>query len=144
MAKLSKDFFIGSEVLIMGYPLKADPSMPMILQAFRNNGVQVFAQNSEAKSDADIADIKVYAGLDELPHIPKTAYIYLDKNDIDPWIDPLAAAGVNRILFHSKRDVDPGQLDACRKAGLETAVACPLMIFGKGIHWFHAKLAGVR
>ncbi|MEA4889170.1 MAG: hypothetical protein VB070_06875 [Clostridiaceae bacterium] len=141
MAKLSKDFFIDNQVLIMGYPLKADPSMPMLLQAFLNNGIQVFAQNSEAKGDADI---KVYAGLDELPQIPKTAYIYLEKGDIDAWIKPLAAAGITRILFHSKKDVDPRQLDECKKVGLETAVACPMMIFGKGIHWFHAKLAGVR
>lgn len=141
MAKLSKDFFIDNEVLIVGYPVTADPSMPMLLQAYLDNGIKVFAQNSKAKGDESM---KIYKELADLPKVPKSAYIYLDKNDIDPWINPLAAAGITRVLFHSKRDVDPSQLEACRKAGLETAIACPMMIFGKGLHWFHGKLAGVR
>lgn len=141
MSKLSKDFFINHEVLIVGYPIKTDPSMPMLLQAFLNNGIKVFAQNSAATDDADM---KIYTSLADLPRIPKSAYIYLDKKDIDPWIGQLASAGITRVLFHSKNDVDASQLEACKKAGLETAVACPMMIFGKGIHWFHGKLAGVR
>jgi hypothetical protein len=141
MKKLSKEFFTGDEVLIVGYPLKADPSIRMILQAFLKNGLKVFALNSHAQSNADI---KVYKSLAELPRVPKCAYIYLDKNDIRPWIGQLATAGVNRVLFHSKKDVDQSQLDECRKAGLETVVACPMMILGTGIHKFHGKLAGVR
>lgn len=141
MAKLSKDFFMDNKVLIVGYPVQPDPSMPMLLQAFLDNGVKVYAQNSKPAGDAGI---KIYSSLADLPEVPGTAYIYLDKPDIDAWIDPLAAAGVTRILFHSKRDVDPAQVEACRQAGLETAIACPMMIFGKGFHWFHGKLAGVR
>lgn len=141
MAKLGKDFFTGNKVLIVGYPLKTDPSMRMIMQTFRKNNIKVFALNSEATGDTDI---KVCTSLAELSEVPSCAYIYLDVGDIDPWIQPLADAGVTKVLFHSKNDVTPGQLDACKKAGLETAVACPLMILGKGMHWFHGKLAGVR
>jgi hypothetical protein len=141
MKKLDKEFFAGGEVLIVGYPLKADPSIRIILQAFLNNGLKVFALNSQAQGNAGI---KVYKNLAELPVVPKCAYVYLDKNDIGPWIGQLATAGVTRVLFHSKKDVDQSQLEECRKAGLETAVACPLMILGKGIHKFHGKLAGVR
>lgn len=141
MAKLTKEFFTGNEVLIVGYPLKADPSMQMILQAFLKNGVTVFALNS---TDQGNADIKVYKSLSELPRVPKCAYIYCDKSDIGPWIPQLSAAGVSRVLFHSKKDVDKSQLEECAKAGLETAVACPMMILGTGFHKFHALLAGVR
>jgi hypothetical protein len=141
MAKLSKEFFTGNEVLIVGYPLNADPSMRMILQAFLKNGIKVFALNSQAQGNAEI---KVYKSLAELPKTPKCAYIYVDQADIDPWIGQLTAAGVNRVLFHSKKDVGQSQLDECKKAGLETAVACPMMLLGKGLHKFHALLAGVR
>jgi predicted mannosyl-3-phosphoglycerate phosphatase (HAD superfamily) len=69
--------------------------------------------------------------------------MYADKKDIDPWIGQLKAAGVEKVLFHSKKDVEQRQLEECGKVGLETAVACPMMILGKGIHKFHAMLAGV-
>jgi hypothetical protein len=59
-------------------------------------------------------------------------------------IPHFATSGIKRVLFHSKKDVDPDQLEACAKAGMETAVACPLMLLGNGIHMFHAFLAGVR
>lgn len=59
-------------------------------------------------------------------------------------IPHFAAFGIKRVLFHSRKDVDPDQLEACAKAGMETAVACPLMLLGKGFHKFHAFLAGVR
>jgi predicted CoA-binding protein len=141
MAKLSKDYFTGNEVLIVGYPMNTDPSMKMILQAFLNHNIRVLAINGEAGGDADI---KVYKSLAELPKVPACAYIYLDKNEITPWIERLAAAGVKRVLFHSRKDVDQSDIDACAKAGLETAVACPMMLLGKGLHRFHAFVAGVR
>jgi hypothetical protein len=140
MSKLSKEFFTDNEVLVVGYPLNADPTMRYLMQAFLGNGLKVFALNNEAKGDADV---KIYKSLAELPKVPKCAYMYVDKKDIDPWIGQLKAAGVERVLFHSKKDVEPRQLDECGKVGLETAVACPMMILGKGIHKFHAMLAGV-
>ncbi len=141
MAKLSKDFFLNNEVLIVGYPLSADPSMKMILPAFLKNNIKVLAMND--KDTLGNTDIKVYKSFAELPAVPKCAYIYLDKEDIGPYIGLLAASGVTRVLFHSKKDVDQNHLEECRKAGLETAVACPMMLLGKGIHRFHAMLAGV-
>ena len=140
MAKLTKDYFTNNEVLILGFPLNDDPDMKMILPAFLNNNIKVLAMNSKAEGDNGI---KVYKTFAELPNVPECAYIYLAKEDIAPWIDQLVAAGVKRVLFHSKKDVDPGDIDACKKVGLETAVACPMMLLGKGIHRFHKFLAGV-
>jgi predicted CoA-binding protein len=141
MAKLSKDYFTDKEVLIVGYPLKNDPDMKMILKAFQRNSIKVYALNSKAEGDADI---KLYKSFAELPKVPECAYIYLAKEDITAWIGAIAASGVKRVLFHSKRDVDQSQVEECKKAGLETAIACPMMLLGKGIHRFHAMLAGVR
>ena len=139
--KLSKDFFLNDEVLILGYPLKEDPSMQMILKGYQDNGIKVLAMNADATADADV---KLYRSFAELPRVPATAYVYLEKEDIGDWISHMAAHGVRRVLFHSKRDVDPTHLASCREAGLETAVACPMMLLGGGLHRFHAFLAGVR
>lgn len=140
MAKLTKDFFSDGEVLIIGYPLNDDPSMKMILPAFLRNNIKVYALNPKAGTDLDI---KIYKSFSELPKIPKCAYIYLEKDEITPWIGDMAKNGVTRVLFHSRKDVEPADVEACNKAGLETAIACPMMLLGKGIHKLHKFLAGV-
>jgi Zn-finger nucleic acid-binding protein len=140
MAKLTKDYFADSEVLILGYPSQDDPDMKMILPAFIRNNIKVYALNSKAAGDADI---KIYKSFSELPKVPKCAYVWLDKSEITPWISEMAKAGVTRVLFHSKKDVEPADIEACKKAGLETAIACPMMLLGKGLHKFHKLLAGV-
>ena len=140
MAKLTKDYFSDGEVLIIGYPLNDDPSMKMILPAFIRNNIKVYAMNHKASSGQDI---KVYKSFSELPKIPKCAYIYLEKDEITPWISDMVKNGVTRVLFHSKQDVEPADVEACKNAGLETAIACPMMLLGKGLHKFHKFLAGV-
>lgn len=140
MAKLTKDYFSDNEVLILGYPLGNDPSMKMILPAFGRNNITVYAMNPAATAPLDI---EVYKSFGELPKVPKCAYIYLEKSDIAAWISPMKENGVTRVLFHSKGDVEPADVEACKKAGLETAIACPMMLLGKGLHKFHKLLAGV-
>lgn len=140
MAKLTKDYFSDGEILIIGYPLNDDPSMKMILPAFIRNNIKVYAMNPKASSGQDI---KVYKSFSELPKIPKCAYIYLEKDEITPWISDMVKNGVTRVLFHSKQDVEPADVEACKNAGLETAIACPMMLLGKGLHKFHKFLAGV-
>ena len=144
MAKLSKDYFTDNEVLIIGYPLYDEPGMKMIFPAFLDNNIKVLTMNGKAAdNDKDGAGNKIYKSFAELPRVPACAYIYLAKDDIAPWIDQIAAAGIKRVLFHSKRDVNPSDIDASKKAGLETAIACPMMLLGKGFHRFHKFLAGV-
>lgn len=138
--KLTKDYFTDNEVLIIGYPLQDDPSMKMILKAFLDNGIKVYALNEKAAGDADI---KLYRSIAELPRVPKCAYIWADKAEIDGWIQPLKEAGVERVLYHSKKDVDPAQVEATRTAGMAAAIACPMMLLGRGLHRLHGKLAGV-
>lgn len=140
MDKLTKGFFSDNEVLILGYPLKSDPSMKMILRAFQQNNITVYAMNANATGDLDI---KIYKSFSELPKVPKCAYIYLAKDAIAPWITKMKENGVQRVLFHSKKDVEPSDVEVCRKAGLETAIACPMMLLGGGIHKLHKFLAGV-
>lgn len=68
--KLSKDFFLNNEVLVLGYPLKDDPSMKMILKACIDNGIRVLAMNAQATGDTDV---KLYKSFGELPRKLETA-----------------------------------------------------------------------
>jgi len=141
MTKLTKDYFTNNEVLIVGFPLNGDASMKMILPAFLRNNISVLALNGDYKGE-DVG-IKVYKSFEELPKVPECAYIYLARENITPWIDQMAKAGIKRVLFHSKKDVDPSDVERTQKAGMETAIACPMMLLGKGIHRLHKFLAGV-
>jgi len=55
----------------------------------------------------------------------------------------LSGNGIKRILFQSKKSVDQETLEECRSAGIETAVACPLMFLGSFLHRIHGFFAGV-
>jgi hypothetical protein len=140
LEKLTKEYFSDGEVLILGYPLMEDKSMNMIVSAFQKNNITVYAMNAKATKDLDI---KIYKSFEELPKIPKCTYIYLAKEDITPWIAPMKENGVERVLFHAKRYVGTEDIEACKKEGLETALACPMMLLGGGIHKFHKMVAGV-
>lgn len=141
MTKLSKEFFIGNEVLFVGYSAKNQGFSKMVYQAFSNNGIKVYPVNNRENGSYDV---KVYKGLEDLPRVPKTAYILLNKDNTRKVIRKLADMGVQKILFQSGRNADQSILEECGKMGLETTVACPMMKFGSGIHKVHAFFAGVR
>ncbi len=89
---------------------------------------------------APLKSIERYPNCPPFRNVP----IYtLKRTKLTPWISRMASSGVTRVLFHSKKDVEPSDVEACRNAGLETAIACPMMLLGKGIHRFHKFLAGV-
>lgn len=140
MKKINKEFLNCKELLIVGYPAAEDVFMKGLLEACLNSGIKVFPLAFAEGS----YNVKVYKALAELPKVPACAYIYLEKEHIQPVIRQLAESGVKRVLFHWKKDFDQGIIDECEKAGLEAAVGCPMMVLGKGYHKFHALLAGVR
>jgi predicted CoA-binding protein len=142
MIKLSKDFFKNSgEVLFVGYSSRNKAYSNSILQAFSNNHIKVFPYNTK---DNAAFDTKVYKKLEELPVMPKTAYILLNKDNTAKAVKQLIDNGIQKILFYSKSTVDPATLAECDKAGVVTAVGCPMMLYGSGLHKFHAFFAGVK
>lgn len=141
MPKLNKDFFTDNEVIFVGYSSKKPQFSSGIYKAFVNNGIKVYPFNTNSKG---AFSIKVYNSLDEMPKIPTCAYVLLNKDNTDKAVKLLAKNGVKRILFQNKKTVSPDTLKECAKQGIETAVACPMMILGSGIHKLHGFLAGVR
>lgn len=141
MAKFDKDFFIGNEVLFMGYSSKNQEFCRRIYKAFSDNGIKVYPVNSKENASYDI---KVYKNIGELPNVPKTAYVLLSRGNAQKVIKELSDKGIKRILFQNKNVADQSVLDECGKLGIETIVACPMMKFGKGLHKVHAFFAGVR
>lgn len=141
MAKLNADFFTDNEVLFIGYSSRNQAYSKEIFRAFANNGIKVFPMNNKESASFDI---KVYKSISELPKVPKCAYILLNKDRASGIIQELSDHGVKKILFHNKKIASPQALDKCKELGIETSVACPLMMFGKGIHKLHGRFAGVR
>ncbi|MDF2543815.1 MAG: hypothetical protein K0S47_3533 [Herbinix sp.] len=141
MAKLTKDFFMNNEVIFIGYSSRNASYSNLIYQTFTKNVIKVYPINNKENAQYDV---KVYKSLNELKAIPKTAYILMKKENTAKAVKELASKGVKRILFHNNKTVDAATLDECKKAGIETAIACPMMILGGGFHKFHGFLAGVR
>jgi predicted CoA-binding protein len=141
MPKASRKYFQGNEILFLGYSGKNEPFCKEIVQAMSNNGFKVYPVNSNKDRKFDC---KVYNELSELPSIPENVYILMNKDNIAKAVGSLKGKGIKRILFQNKRVVDNSLLEQCREMEIETAVACPMMMFGKGIHRFHGFLAGVK
>lgn len=141
MARLTKDFFLNGEVLFVGCSSRNKRFSAMVRGAFEAAGIRVYAVNPKGSADPAVT---VFRSLAELPAVPGTAYVLLGAGKARAVVGELAARGVRRILFHVGRTADEAVLAECRALGVEAAVACPLMVFGGGIHWLHGWLAGVR
>lgn len=141
MAKLSKDYFTNNEVLLVGYSSKTNSLSKIVYKTLVNSGIKVYPYNNKVNGNYDI---KVYDSLSKLPKVPKCAIVLLNKENGKNAIKELGKSGIKRILFQSKRIVDNEMLEDCKRMGIETAIACPMMILGSGLHKFHGILAGVR
>jgi acyl-CoA synthetase (NDP forming) len=141
MVKLNKDFFKDNDVLFVGYSSRNSGYSKIVYQAFTDNKIKVYPYN---KKENATYDVKVYKNLSELPVMPKNAYILLNKDNTAKAVKELIGKGVKRILFYSQKTVEPSIAAECEKAGIETAYGCPMMVYGKGFHKFHALLAGVK
>lgn len=141
MKKLYKGFFSDKEVLFVGYSSRNAAYSKELFKGFADNNIKVYPYNTKENATFDI---KVYKSLAELPVMPKTAFILLNKENTAKAVKELMGKGVKRILFQNAKNVDPATVAECEKAGIETAAGCPLMIFGTGFHKFHAFFAGVK
>ena len=139
MVKFSKNFFQDKEVLFVGYSSRNKAYSNGILQGFSNNDIKVYPYNTKENA---AFDTKVYKNFDELPVMPKSAFVLLNKSNSDKVVKELIDKGVKKILFYSK--IEPQLQLECDKAGVEIAFGCPLMAYGKGMHKIHAFFAGVK
>lgn len=141
MTRFSHNFFKSNEILFVGIEDKYRIFVSMVYQALTNKGYQLIAMSTKP---CEGFGMKIYRDLAELPVVPKTAYLITDLEDTYKLIDPLKAKGVTQILFHSKNVADSAVLAKCDSLGIETSVACPLLVFGGGIHRFHGFLASYK
>lgn len=141
MKNLSKEFFTEKEVIFMGYSSRTPQFSNMIYKAFTDAGIKVYPMNP--RKDGKFY-VNVYSNISELPKTPKIAYILLNNENARKAVEQLKGTGVEKILFHRGKTADQQLLNDCAAAGIETAVACPLMLFGSGLHKLHAFFAGVK
>ncbi len=141
MKNLKNDFFNEKDILFMGYSSRTPQFSNMIYKAFTDAGMKVYPVNPKSSVKYDV---KVYHDIRELPKIPTTAYVLLNNDNAKTAVKQMKDSGVKKILFHRGKTADQSLLDECKQAGIETAVACPMMLFGSGIHKLHGFLAGVK
>jgi len=139
MVKFSRDFFQDKEVLFVGYSSRNKAYSNGILQGFMNNNIKVYPYNTKENATYDT---KVYKELEEIPVMPKSAFVLLNKENSDNVVKQLIGKGIKKILFYSK--INANLQAECDKAGVEIAFGCPLMAYGKGMHKIHAFFAGVK
>jgi len=86
----------------------------------------------------------VYKSLAEVPGSPRQAFVLLSRDNARTILPELKQRGIGKVLFQSKSMVDAAMLSDLHAAGIKTAYGCPMMLYGKGLHKFHALLAGVK
>ena len=141
MTRIDKYFFDNKEVLFVGFSVKQKAFCNSVYKAFSDNGIKVYPMNKRKGAQLDM---KVYTEFAELPVVPKTAYVLLNRENTKSVVKELADRGVKKVLIQSKNNADEDTLKQCSNLGMEAVVACPMMIFGKGFHKLHAFFAGVR
>lgn len=141
MKNLKNEFFTEKEILFIGYSSRAPQLSSMIYKAFTDAGMKVYPVNPKS---SEKYDVKVYKDISELPKVPSIAYVLLNNENAKAAVKQLKGSGVKKILFHRGKTADQSLLDECKEAGIETAVACPMMVFGSGLHKLHAFFAGVK
>lgn len=141
MVKLYKGFFTDKDVLFVGYSSRNIGYSKEVFKAFSNNKITVYPFNIKSNP---LSVNKVYHDFEELPVIPKSAFILLSKENTTKAVKDLISRGVTKMLFYRQGNVEPEALAECEKAGVETAYGCPVMINGEGFHKFHAWIAGVK
>jgi predicted CoA-binding protein len=140
MNKIDKNFVVNNEILFLGVSRKYKVFSNMAYKAFNNNGIKVFP----VRNDSETYGFATFNSVEDVPAIPKTAYTILDTEDNKKIVKGLKDKGVTKILFNSNNIIDDELIEQCKKLGLEVAVSCPMMLYGKGLHRFHGFLSGVK
>lgn len=140
MKKITKDYFEGSTVALVGYSSKKESFSRMVMKEFVKQGVKAYPVNP---NDADY-DIKVYRSLEDIPEKVDIAYVLTSKVNSGNALETVANAGIKKALVQSAKLVEEETVKMCESKGVELAAGCPMMSVGKGLHRFHGFLAGVR
>ena len=141
LKKLSREFLTEKELIFVGYSSRNQGFSKALYKGFMDNGIKVYPMNKNA---GGTYDVKVYQSFDELPNIPQTAFVLVNKEHAIDAVKSLAEKGIKKVLFQTKRSVDEEVLGICKDAGMEVAIGCPMMLFGGGLHRFHGWIAGVK
>lgn len=142
MKILKTGFFANDEVLFIGLSSNPRSFSRSVYRDFLKSGINVFPVNNKRFG---LEGNEVYTSVKEIPKMPSTAYILLNKRNTKIAFDDIKNSGVKKILFHSRSIVDAQTLNECKDMGIEAVVACPKMMISKApIHKLHGFVAGVR
>jgi predicted CoA-binding protein len=138
--KVPKAFFDAKDVLYIGYSERSIGYSEMVRKALEEAGKTVYPVNPKGTW----GDVTVYKTIESIPAKPWFALVLTDKKNTKNVVESLIKNNIKRVLFGSSQSVDQDILDQCKAHKIQTAIACPLMAYGKGMHRFHGWLAGVE
>ncbi len=135
--KFSSTFFGKGPISFLGYSSREEAYSAEILKTMTTKGLTVYPVNP--KKGASYST-KVYASLDELPAKSEDAILLMSNDKAEAALNELASKGYKRVLLRQKGSA----VAKAEGLGMEVAVGCPLMAYGKGLHRFHGFLVGVK
>lgn len=137
----TKALFKGGKVIFAGFSKRNEAYSMSIYDALSGAGLEVYPYNPRK---GETFSVKVFDSLDGIPGKPNAAIIAVKADHALSLVDSLHGRGIKNILFVSRTAASPAVLQKCDSLGLTAAVACPLMLYGKGFHRFHGWLAGIK
>lgn len=137
----TKDLFKGGKVIFAGFSKRNEAYSMSIYDALSRSGLEVYPYNQRK---GETFSVKVFDSLDAIPGNPDAAVVAVKAEHALGLVDSLHGKGVKNILFVSRTAASPAVLEKCGSLGVTAAVACPLMLYGKGMHRFHGWLAGIK
>lgn len=137
----TKDLFKDGKVIFAGFSKRNEAYSMSIYDALSGAGLEVYPYNPRKNEEFSV---KVYDSLDKIPGKPNAAIVAVKAEHAMNLVDSLHGKGVKNILFVSRTATSPDVLKKCGTLGLTVAVACPLMLYGKGLHRFHGWLSGIK
>lgn len=139
--KFSKDFFSPGPLAFVGYSSKSPAYSAEIKETLERAGFTVHPVN---KNPSSMLELPLHRCLDVLPPETRQALVLLAGDRALAAVEDLGKLGYRKVLFRSRGLAGKAALERAAALGMEVAVGCPLMVYGKGLHRFHGFLAGVR
>ncbi len=143
MSSARELFWTHSAYAVIGHNAQR-PFPKLTYRGLKASGKKAFAVDP---SGGEVEGDATFPSLDALPQAVDAAVLELPKDEVLPWLDKLAAAGITRAWLHMKTD-SPEAIAKAKEHGMELQYGtCAVMYVTPGptfhsIHKVIMKLTG--
>jgi len=137
-----KNFQASKAVALIGVSRNKQSYSRSLMKAFVDKGFEVFPVNS---NETEIAGLKCYQSIIQLPDTIDAAYIIKRKELAIDLAREVANKGIKKIWIHVKCDA-PDFKDLCKEHGVTVIAGERFFMWdepAKGVHAFHRFLRSI-